>query len=68
MILSTSFMVFAILGTKWIIEMIGFIRPAIMDLVALTIVGIVSYVGSLWVLDKPFILQSRDMVRKSLAV
>ena len=66
MILSTTFMVLAISGMKWMLEICNFIRPPIVDLFIFTIIGIVIYMGSLWLLDKSFVLQTRDMVRKSL--
>jgi O-antigen/teichoic acid export membrane protein len=67
MILSTTFMVLTISGIKWLLEIGSFIRPPIVDLFAFSIIGILVYVGSLWLLDKSFVLQTRNMVRKSLA-
>ncbi len=67
MILSTTFMVLTIFGIKWMLEMSNFIRPPIVDLFAFIVIGIVIYVVSLWVLDKSFVLQARNMVRKALA-
>lgn len=66
MILSTVFMVFVISGMKWGLAISNFVHPAIVDLIAFTVVGLVSYVGALWVLDKSFVLQTRDLVRRSL--
>ena len=66
MILSTTFMVLTISGIKWMLEMSHFMRPPIVDLLAFILIGIVIYMGSLWLLDKSFVLQVRNMVRKSL--
>jgi len=68
MIISTIFMVIILSGLKWALEISHFIRPPIVDLLAFTLIGTAIYVGSLWLLDKSFVLQMRDMVRKSLAV
>lgn len=67
MILSTTFMVLTLSGIKWGLEMTHMTRPPIVDLVAFIIIGVVIYIGSLWVLDKSFILQTRNMLKKSLA-
>jgi O-antigen/teichoic acid export membrane protein len=67
MILSTTFMVLTVSGIKWMLEICNFIHPPIVDLFAFTIIGIVVYMGSLWLLDKSFILQARSMVKKSLS-
>ena len=64
MILSTTFMVVTILGINWTMDVTAFIRPAIFDLLAFTMTGIVVYVGSLWILDKSFIVQTKKIVRK----
>ena len=66
MMLSTMFMVLTITGIKWLLEMSHFIRPPVVDLFAFIVIGIVIYVISLWVLDKSFVLQARNLLKKSL--
>jgi len=67
MMLSTTLMVLTITGIKWILEMSHFIRPPIVDLFAFIVIGIVIYMVSLWVLDKSFVLQTKNILKKSLA-
>jgi len=68
MFIATTFMVAAILGTKWILEMGHFTHPPIIDLAAFTISGLVIYIGSLWLLDKTFVLQSKGLIKKALFI
>jgi O-antigen/teichoic acid export membrane protein len=64
MIISTTFMVLAISGIKWMLKMSHLALPAVMGLLGFIMIGMVVYIGSLWVLDKSFVLQTRDIVRK----
>ena len=66
MILSTIFMVLTIIGINWMMDVTDLIRPAIVDLLTFTITGIVVYLGSLWIIDKSFVVQTKNMVRKAL--
>ena len=67
MILATTFMVLTISGMQWMLEMINAMLPPIVDLVIFITTGIMTYIGSLWLLDKQFVLQARNIVRKALA-
>jgi len=68
MIFATMVMVLTISGLKWGVEISSIMWPAIVELSICVVVGIVSYIGSLWIFDKSFILQTRDMVRESLNI
>jgi O-antigen/teichoic acid export membrane protein len=68
MILSTIFMVLTIIGINWMMDVTDLIRPVIVDLLTFTITGIVVYLGSLWIIDKSFVVQTKNMVRKALTV
>ena len=65
MILSTICMISTIFGTKWILEISSIPRPAIVDLVFFTLLGIIIYMLALWTLDKEFVLQVRDLAKKA---
>jgi len=67
MILATTFMVLTISGIKWVLEIGHMSRPPIVDLFIFIIIGVVIYVWSLWFLDKSFVLQTRNMLKKSFA-
>lgn len=63
--LSAMFMVLTIYGIKLMLEMSHCIRPPIVDLLVFTLSGAVTYLGALYLLDKQFVLQACNMVKKA---
>lgn len=66
MILSTMFMALSVTGIKWILDMSHLTRSPTFDLLSFTSICIMVYMGSLYALDKSFVMQIRDTVRKAL--
>jgi len=64
MILSTAAMVGVVLMAKALLW--GYVAGVAgwLELALLVALGVVSYIGTLWILDRPFVLSFRGMIRK----
>jgi O-antigen/teichoic acid export membrane protein len=66
MILATVVMALGVIGAKWLLNSLTGELSGILSLVALIGTGLMAYGGMLWVLDPPFVLQTRSLLKKAI--
>jgi len=64
-ILATLVMALVIAGAKYLLSLIGVGLPGVITLIALVGMGLITYGGMLWLLDSPYILQTKTLLKKA---
>ena len=64
MILATLVMALGVVGVKWLMAWWSGGMSGILTLIFLIGTGLIAYGGMLWLLDAPFVLQTRDLLKK----
>ena len=65
MILATLTMAIVVVGLKWVFTLSGSGSPELVNLVVLIVLGVVAYGGTLWLLDRSFVLQTKSLLKRA---
>ncbi len=65
-ILATVVMALVVISSKWLLNSLSSGLPGILTLIALVGTGLMAYGGMLWLLDAPFVLQTRSLLKKAI--
>ena len=66
MILAVSVMATVVMSLKWLLPLTGGGLPESANLAILVTTGALTYSGALWLLDRPFVLQTKSLLMRAM--